>query len=235
MKSILVAVALLACAVSAEAQQARKIPRIAFLSQGEIAPPLIEAFLDGLRELGYVEKRTIIIEYGDAKGNPDRLPSLAADLVAEKVDVIVVVGGEATLAAKNATRAIPIVMTVASDPVGSGFVASLARPGGNITGLSAFGPETSGKRLELLKEVVPGFSRLAALAYVKNPAFPSQIREVQDAAKALKVQLQLLEVREAKEFVSAFGAAKKGRALGISTITSAFLSAHRKELVEVAR
>src|SRR5215831_718753 len=141
-----------------EAQQPGNIPRIGFLSQAPPAAPFIEAFRQGLREHGYVEGKTIVIEYRDAEGKPDRLPSLASNLVRLKVNAIVVGGGQATLAAKNATTVIPIIMAGASDPVGTGLVASLARPGGNITGSSAFGPESSGKRLELLKEVVPGLS-----------------------------------------------------------------------------
>jgi putative ABC transport system substrate-binding protein len=136
------------------------------------------------------------------------------------------------LAAKNATTAIPIVMASASDPVGTGLVASLARPGGNVTGLSAFGPESSGKRLELLQEVVPGLSRAAAVAYNANPAYNLQLKEVEGAAQALKLQLQVLEVREPDDFDGAFAAAKKGRAGAVNVLTSAFLSAHRKRFVD---
>src|ERR1700745_3259270 len=142
---------LLALSFSADAQQPGNIPRIGFLSQAPTSAPAIEAFRQGLREHGYIEGKTIVIEYRDAGGKPDRLPDLASDLVRLKVNAIVVVGGEATVAAKNATTVIPIIMTAVSDPVGTGLVASLARPGGNITGSGAFGPESSGKRLELLK------------------------------------------------------------------------------------
>jgi putative ABC transport system substrate-binding protein len=162
---------LLAPCSAAEAQQPGNVPRIGFLTQAPPAAALIEAFRQGLREHGYVEGKTIVIEYRDAEGKPDRLPGLAADLVRLKVNGIVVGGGEATLAAKNASTVIPIIMAGASDPVGSGLVASLARPGGNITGSSAFGPESSGKRLELLKELVPRLSRVAVLAYNANPAY----------------------------------------------------------------
>jgi len=232
--SILFAGALLAIAVTVEAQQPGNIPRIGFLSQAPTAAPFIEAFRQGLREHGYVEGKTIVIEYRDAEGKPDRLPSLASDLVRLKVNAIVVGGGEATLAAKNATTVIPIIMAGASDPVGTGLVASLARPGGNITGSSAFGPESSGKRLELLKEVVPGLSRVTSLAYSANPAYKLQLKEVEGAAQALKLQLQVLEVREPNDFDGAFAAAKKGRAGAVNTLTSAFLTAHARKLVESA-
>ena len=138
------------------------------------------------------------------------------------------------MAAKNAVTVIPIIMVNASDPVATGLVASLARPAGNVTGLSAFGPESSSKRLELLNEVVPGLSRVAAVAYPDNPAYKLQLKEIEDAAQALKLQLQVLEVREANEFDDAFGAARKGRAGAVNIITSAFLAAHRKELVDNA-
>jgi len=218
----------------AEAEQTAKIPRIGFLSQGATPAPSLEAFRQGLRDHGHVEGKNILIEYRDAEGKPDRLPNLASDLVRLKVDCIVVVGGEATLAAKNATTLIPIIMVTASDPVGTGLVASLARPGGNITGTSFFGPESSGKRLELLKEVVPGLSRVAAIGYNANPAYKLQLREVEDAAQALKLQLQVVEVREPNDFDGAFGAAKKGRAGAVNILTSAFLGAHRKKLVDSA-
>jgi len=156
--------------VPAETQQPGNVPRIGFLSQAAPPSSYIEAFRQGLREHGYVEGKTIVIEYRNAE-NPDRLPNLASDLVRLNVNSIVSVGGEATLAAKNATTIIPIIMTSASDPVGTGLVASLARPGGNITGLSTFGPGSSGKRLEILKEVVHGLSRVAAIGYNANPAY----------------------------------------------------------------
>ena len=218
----------------AGAQQPGNVPRIGFLWQAPPAAFNIEAFRQGLREHGYVEGKTIVIEYRDAEGKPDRLPTLASDLVRLKVNGIVVVGSEATLAAKNATTVIPIIMAVASDPVGTGLVASLARPGGNVTGSSAFGPESSGKRLEILQEVVSGLSRVAAVAYNANPAYKLQLKEVEGAAQALKLQLQVLEVREPNDFDGVFGAAKNGRAGAVNILTSAFLGAHRKELLDSA-
>jgi putative ABC transport system substrate-binding protein len=225
---------LLAFSVYVQAQQPERSPRVGFLTQTVPAGPNIDAFRQGLREQGYVEGKTILIEYRDADGKPDRLPTLAGDLVRLKVSGIVVVGSEASLAAKNATTVIPIIMAVASDPVGTGLVTSLARPGGNITGLTGFGPELSAKRLELLKEIVPKLSRVAAIAYNNNPAYKLQLKEVKTAAQALKLQLEILEVREPKDFDGAFGAAKKIRADAVNILTSAFLGAHRKKLVESA-
>jgi ABC-type uncharacterized transport system substrate-binding protein len=216
------------------AQQPGNIPQIGFLTQAPPAGPNIEAFWQGLRGYGYVEGKSIVIEYRDAGGKPDHLPGLASDLVRLKVNAIVVVGTEATLAAKNATTVIPIIMAGASDPVGTGLVASLARPGGNITGSGAFGPESSGKRLELLKEVIPGLSRVAVVVYNANPAYKLQLKEVEGAAQGLKLQLQVLEVREANDFDSAFRAAKRGRAEAVNILTSSFLAAHRKELLDSA-
>jgi putative tryptophan/tyrosine transport system substrate-binding protein len=156
---------LFALCPSAEAQQPAKIPRIGYLGANfpTTNPARIEAFRQGLRELGYVEGKNILIEYRFAEGKLDRLPALAAELVRLKVDVIVMGGPASTRPAKEATVTIPIVMAFDTDPVGSGFVASLARPGGNITGLSALSPEISGKQLELLREIVPKLSRVAVL------------------------------------------------------------------------
>jgi putative ABC transport system substrate-binding protein len=150
--------------VAAEAQPAAKVPRIGYISPNLAAnPPTHEAFRQGLRDLGYVEGRNVVIEYRDAEGKLERLPALAAELVALKVDVIVAPGTAAALAAKQATRTLPIVFTAAVDPVTSGLVTSLARPGGNVTGLSILAPELVGKRLEQLKQAVPGVSRVAVL------------------------------------------------------------------------
>ena len=162
--TVLALLALGAAPLAAEAQQAAKIARIGYLATNPATSPhLREASLQGLRDLGYVEGRNLVIEYREAEGKADRLPALAAELVALKVDVIVASGTLAALAAKQATRTLPIVFSPAGDPVGSGLVTSLARPGGNVTGLSAFAPELVGKRLELLKQAVPGVSRVAVL------------------------------------------------------------------------
>jgi putative tryptophan/tyrosine transport system substrate-binding protein len=170
----------------AEAQQPKKVPRIGLLStvSSSSITSRIEAFRQGLRELGYVEGKNIFIEHRSAEGKLDRLPALASELVHLKVDVIVTTGPTSTYAAKEATFTIPIVMTTDTDPVGNGFVASLARPGGNITGLSALAPELSGKQLELLKEIVPKLSRVAVFGTSTNPGNSQMLREVELAGGA---------------------------------------------------
>ena len=190
------------CCSLAEAQQPTKIPRIGYLAGA--SPPVnsarIEAFRQGLRELGYVEGKNIVIEWRYAEGKLDRLPALAAELVRLKVDVIVTAGPTATRAAKEATVTIPIVMAQDNDPVGNGFVASLARPGGNITGLSTLAPELSGKRLELLKEIVPKLSRVAVLGTSTHPGNAQALKEMELAAGAFGVKLQYLDVLESQGY-----------------------------------
>ena len=185
-----------------EAQQPKKVPRIGFLSG--VSPSTIsarvEAFRQGLRELGYVEGKNIFIEWRFAEGKVDRLPALAGELVRLKVDVIVSGAPPATRAARQATVTIPIVMVFDDDPVGSGFVASLARPGGNITGMSTLSPEVSGKQLELLKEIAPKLSRLGVLGDVTRPGIPQALREINVAADAFRVKVQYLEVRETQGY-----------------------------------
>jgi putative ABC transport system substrate-binding protein len=232
--SLLLPALLFALCPGVEAQQAKKIPRIGFLMQAPPTEPQVEAFRQGLRELGYVEGRNVLIEYRHTEGKPDRLPDLAAELVRLKVDLIVVSGALATSAAKKATGEIPIVMAVAGDPVASGHVASLGRPGGNITGLTNLAPELGGKRLELLKEVIPRLSRVAIISDPRNPVFKLQVREVESSAQALKLQLQIMEVREPNDFDSAFASAQKVHAGAVGTLASAFLGAHREKLVNLA-
>jgi ABC-type uncharacterized transport system substrate-binding protein len=206
---------LLALCFPAEAQQPTKIPRIGYLtadSRSAHADVRAEAFREGLRELGYVEGRNIVIEWRNAEGKLDRLPALAAELVRLKVDVIVTGGPTATRPVKEATSTIPVVMTQDSDPVGNGFVASLARPGGNITGLSNLAQEISGKRLELLKEIVPKLSRVAVLGVSTNPGNSQSLRETELAAGALGVQIQYLDIRDSKDIDAALRTASKGRA-----------------------
>ena len=180
----LLAASVLICLHPADAQQPAKVPRIGYLSVSSPSAmsTRTEAFRQGLRELGYVEGKNIVIEWRSAEGKRDRLPSLAAELVRLKVDVIVTAGPPATRSTKEATVTIPIVMAQDSDPVASGFVASLARPGGNITGLSNLGPELSGKRLELLKEIIPRLSRVAVLGNSTNPANAQVLKETELAA-----------------------------------------------------
>jgi len=195
---------------SAEAQQPTKIPRIGYL--GVNRTNRTEAFRQGLRELGYIEQKNIVIEYRFAKGELNRLSELAADLVRLKVDVIVTAGAAATRPAKEATVTIPIVMANDNDPVGSGFVVSLAHPGENITGISNFSPEISGKQLELLKEIVPRVSRVAVLGELNNPGNAQALRDMELAAGIIRVQLQTLDVRGPNDIATGFQAANKGRA-----------------------
>jgi putative ABC transport system substrate-binding protein len=234
--SILVAVVLLAVGVIAEAQQASKVPRLGFLSG--VLPSTnatrVEAFRQGLRELGYVEGRNIVIEYRYAEAKLDRLPALAAELVRLKVDVIVSAAPPGTRAAKQATATIPIVMAFDDDPVGSGFVASLARPGGNITGLSALSPEISGKQLELLKEIVPNLSRVGVFGDVTRPGIPQSLREINVAADAFGVQVQYLEVRGPTDIETAFRAATKERANAVVVLGSPVLNSQQEQVVALA-
>jgi putative tryptophan/tyrosine transport system substrate-binding protein len=220
----------------ADAQQPKKVPRLGYLG---VTPPSVnaartEAFREGLRELGYVEGKNIVIEYRWAEGKTEPLPDLATELVRLKVDVIVTGGSSSTRPAKEATATIPIVMAQDSDPVGNGFVASLARPGGNITGLSTLAPEIAGKRLELLKEIVPKLSRVAVLGTSTQPGNAQALRETELAAGALGVQLQYLDVRGPKDIETAFREASKGRTQAVLMLTSAIFTSHRKQPVELA-
>ena len=227
---------LLALSFPAEAQQPKKVPRIGYLAASSLSTNAarIEALRQGLRELGYVEGKNIVIEWGSAEGKPDRLPALAAELVRLKVVVIVTGGAASTRAAKEATVTIPIVMAQDPDPVGNGFVASLARPGGNITGLSNLGLELSGKRLELLKEVVPKLSRVAVFGTSTTPGNAQQLRETELAAGAFKVQLQYLDVLDPKDIETAFRKASKGRADAILVLASSVFNSHRTQIAELA-
>ena len=220
----------------AEAQQPTRIPRIGFLEATSYSTiqARVEAFLQGLRELGYVEGKNIHIEYRWAEGKLDRLPNLAAELVRLKVDVIVTGGPTAIPPAKEATASIPIVMAFASDPVGSGFVASLSRPGANTTGLSSLAPEISGKQLELLKEIVSKLSRVAIGGDVTRPGIPQALREINVAADALGVQVQYLEVREPKDIETAFRAASKEHADAVLVLGSPVLLSQRRQIADIA-
>src|SRR5215813_2714229 len=221
---------------SVEAQQPKKVPTVGFLV---LAPrssisPRVEAFRQGLHDLGYVEGKTIVIEYRSADEKLDRLPELAAELVHLKVDVIVTGGDIVTRVVKDATSTIPIVMPYDNDPVGSGFVANLSRPGGNITGLSSLSPELSGKRLELLKEIVPRLSRVAVFGTSTAPVNARLLRETELAAGALGVQVQYLDVLGPKDFETAFRAASKGRPDAVINLASAVITSHRKQLIDFA-
>ena len=222
--------------LATEAQQTTKVTPIGYLSGPSLSANAarIEAFRQGLRELSYVEGKNIVIEWRSADGKPDRLPALAAELVRLKVAVIVTSGGAPTRRAKEATSTIPIVMTNDPDPVGDGFVASLARPGGNITGLSTFVPELSGKRLEILREVVPKLSRVAVLGSSTATGYAQTLKEIEPAAKAFKMQLQFLDVLHANDMETAFRAASEGRAQGVLTLNSGILGSQRAQIAELA-
>src|SRR5713101_2748915 len=219
-----------------EAQQTTKVTPIGYLSFPSLSANAarIEAFRQGLRELSYVEGENIVIEWRSTDGKLDRLPALAAELVRLKVAIIVTSGGAPTRRAKEATSTIPIVMTNDPDPVGDGFVASLARPGGNITGLSTFVPELRSKRLEILREVVPKLSRVAVLGSSGATGYAQTLKEIEPAAKAFKMHLQFLDVLHANDIETAFGAASEGRAQGVLTLNSAILGSQRAQLAELA-
>jgi putative tryptophan/tyrosine transport system substrate-binding protein len=224
--------------VAAVAQTAAKVFRIGLLGSSSPTAPeasrIWEGFFQRLRELGYVEGQNILIEgrfYGDRS---ERLPALAAELVRLKVDVIVAQGPPAPEAAQRATSTIPIVMTVHQDPVGSGLVASLARPGRNVTGLSLLSTELVGKRLQLLKDAVPGLSRVAVLLDPTHPAATLQLREAEVAARSLKVQLQVLEARAPGDFAGAFSAMTNGRAGGLILLGGLMFFVERTRIVELA-
>ncbi len=227
---------LLAAPLAAEAQPAGKVTRIGVLEPTSMAlnAANLDAFRQGLRELGYVEGQNFVVEYRSADGRGERFPDLAAELVRLKVDVILTRGTPAVIAAKNATRTIPVVMAASGDPVLSGVVSSLARPGGNVTGLSAVVVEVSGKRLELIREVAPGVSRVAALFNMSNPNDALQWKETETAAPTLRVQLQLLDVRKPGDFAGAFDAAVKGRAGALFVGLDALTWANHRPIVDLA-
>ena len=204
---------LLLAPLAAGAQQAGKVYRIAFLgnSTAALEANLVGPFREGLRELGYVEGRNIVIEYRWAEGKYERFPQLIAELLALKVDVIVAAGTPAALAVKQATTTIPLVMVAVGDPVGTGLVASLARPGGNMTGLASIAPDLEGKRLELLKGVVPKLSRVSFLVNPANAFHAASEKHAREAAKMLHLKLQFVGVRAESEFDQAFDAIVKER------------------------
>jgi len=231
-----VVLALLAVPLAAEAQPARKVPRIGYLAAGsvEIEKSWLAAFQQGLRDLGYVEGETIVIEQRYAAGRFERLPELAAELVRRKVDVLLVGGDAAALAAKKATSAIPIVIVTVADPVAIGLVASLAHPGGNVTGQSDLHADLVPKRLQLLKEVVPSASRVAVLLNPANPSHPLQLKGLQAGAPALGVMLLSLEVKGPDDIERAFTTMRKERPGGLLVFGDRLLGTHRRRIVELA-
>jgi putative tryptophan/tyrosine transport system substrate-binding protein len=222
--------------VSAQAEQQTKIPRVGFLFVSSLSSnsERADAFRRGLGELGYVEGKNIIIEWRSADGKPDRLPAIASELVHLKLAALVTAGPAATGPAKEATANIPIIMAQDSDPVGNGFVASLARPGGNITGLSAQAPEISGKQLELLKEIVPKLSRLAVFGISTRPGNAQAVKEIELAAGAFGVQLQYRDVLTANDIETAFRAATKGHADAVLMLGNPVATSHRIQVTALA-
>ena len=228
------ALIILAAPAAADAQQPGKIPRVGLLRPGSPPDPYVDAFRQGLRDLGYVEGQTIAIEYRWAEGRPARLPLLAAELVQLKVGVIVTQGEAATRAVKEATSTIPIVMATSGDPVGAGLIASLARPGGNVTGLSSVGPDITGKQLQLLKEAVPKVSRVAILY---NPTILGTVlvvKEAQVAARTLGLTVHPVEVRVPDDLGPAFDAMTRERAEALYAPGDPFTFTNQRRILDLA-
>ena len=226
---------LFALCSSAEGQQTKKIPRVGYIATRSGPGPSEKAFLQGLQSLGYIEGQTIMIEWRFAQEKFDRLPELASELVQLKVDAIVTSGGNPTVrAVKNATTTIPIVMAGVSDAVELGFVASLARPGGNITGTSVLAPELSGKLLELTKEAIPKASRMAVLAYSSSPNWKLYFKQMEGPARSLGVQLLAFQLGAPDEIDSVFGTLRSKRAEAVIIPASGFLFLYRKRITELA-
>jgi putative ABC transport system substrate-binding protein len=218
-----------------EAQQPAKLPQLGILTfDVPRSEPFLEVFFQELRRLGYVEGQNIVFEFRNAEGSIDRLPALAAELVRLNVDVILASATGAALAVKNATPKIPIVFTAVSYPVGSGLVASLARPGGNITGLTNLTTDLSAKRLELLKEAFPDVSLVAVLSNPKDPISGPILQEVETAARALAVKIQIFEVGDPKEFDSALSKMSRARAGALLVLTSQMFLRQRARIVDIA-
>ena len=234
-KILLLATVILAVVHFADAQQAKKVPRIGYLSAGSVKGPSDEAFRQGLRDLGYIEGQNIVIEWRLAEGKLDRLPGLVADLARLKVDAIVVSGTQGALAAKKATQTIPVVFAIADNPVESGVVASLAQPGGNLTGVTDIAGELGGKRIELLKETVPKVSRLAVLVWSPDgPGNAAERNEIESAARMLGVQVQPVEVRGADDLANAFSAITRAGANALMGLTDTRFGGNRKRIVELS-
>ena len=228
-----IAFVLVMAGAAAQAQQPLKVPRIGFVS-GSGSPNNVAAFGQGLKNLGYVEGKNILVEYRDVEGKLDRVPGLVAELVQLKVDVLVASPITAIRAAKEVTKTIPIVIVTLQDPVATGIVDSLARPGGDITGLTRLTRELSGKRLELLTEVVPGMSRVGILADAKLPGSAIAFKEYEAAVRALKIQLQYLEARGPNPDLEATFQAAKGRASALITIGNPVLNRYTKRIADLA-
>jgi len=235
LSSILVATLVLVFGVAAQAQQAKKIPRIGYLGNtAAISTTDVKLFRERLRDLGYIEGQSVAIEFRYFDGKVERLPELVAELVRLNCNVIFVVGNEAAGVAKNATKAIPIVMASTSDAVTSGLVASLARPGGNITGLTSMGGEMYGKRLEILKEIIPKLSRVGFLWSPTSPVAAHNLKETKNVARYLRIEIESLEVNGPDDLESEFQGAVKKRTQALLADGSGFFSAHQKRTLDLA-
>jgi putative ABC transport system substrate-binding protein len=235
--AILLCAMLFALTNSASAQQPTRIPRVAYLTAAPLSAVFhrTEAFRQGLRELGYIDGKNIVLEWRSADGKPDRLAAIAAELIQRRVDIIVSAGGAVTRPLKDATSTIPIVMAQDGDPVGNGFVASLARPGGNITGLSNLSSDLVGKRLELLKEIVPKLSRVAVFGTSNNPDNAREIKDIENTAGAFAVKAQYMDVLSPKDIEIAFRSAAKARADAVMmNVAGPIGLANQKEIAELA-
>ena len=230
---ILLTIAALGVGAIAEAQQTKKVPRLGILFIGSRNQPHLEAFKQGLRERGYTEDKNIVLEYRYAEGNNDRLPELAAELVRDKVDVMVTTASVSALAARAVTKTIPIVMT-SGNPLETGLAASLAKPGGNVTGLSTLGADLSGKRLELLRETFPKTTRIAALWTTQDFEAVTGYKETQEAAQAFSLRLHSVEVQSANGFEHAFAQIEKARDRALIVILSPLVTLNSRRIVELA-
>jgi len=236
----LITAILLAFLHRAEAQQLTQVPTIGYLSSGQASGPVSsiperrEAFREGLRELGYVEGKNVVVEYQYGEGNAERLAALAAELVRRNITVIVTSGPPGTRAAKKATTRVPIVMAHDPDPVGGGFIASLAHPGGNITGLSSLVAQLGGKRLELLRELIPKVSRAAVLGTSTNPSNVQMLREIEVAAEPMGIRIQFVDVQDPNEIEGGFRAATKAHAEALFVLGNPVLNAHRIQVADLA-
>ena len=233
---VILALAFLGLPAGAAAQRPTRVASIGFLETGPLSNNLHlrKLFQERLREFGYIEGQNIAFETRAADGKTERLPGLAADLINRNVDVIVTAGTPAAIAAKRATSTIPVVMAIVSDPVGLGLIASLARPGGNVTGVADLDIELSGKQLELLKEAIPGLSRVALVLNADNPKHQEALREAEVAARALGMQLQPVGVRDPGEFTSAFSRITRERLGAVILVADSLFSGHRARLVDFA-
>ena len=231
-----VLVSLMLAPLAATAQQTGKVYRIGVLEtmSATLNAVNLDAFRQGLRELGYVEGRDFVIEYRSADGRPEQFPGLATELVHSRVDLIVTRGTPAVLAAEKATGSIPIVMATSADPTGFGIVSSLARPGGNVTGLSTIAVELAGKRLDLLKEAIPRITRIALLANMSSPASASQWRQMEGAARSLGLEPQLLDVRTSADFARAFDTATKRRVDAVQVANDTLTQTNLRRIVDLS-